>query len=303
MVFGHRFDFKSEPVLQKEFLSFPSDPSLYPENPTIQVIASSKPSLLDDFPLKTDWVDMSGQKARYHSMHPFGKADGEFTWALEIKEVVALIWEGSDKKIIYRKGKNYTPERLRFWIYHTFFPLVLELERKYRILHVGAVEIKGKPVLFSAFSFGGKSTLTDYFIQKGHTMLSDDSMAINKRGDRYYAIASYPFHRPYRELEALGYPVKNFATEPKPLHAVYLLKKCEPDAIVEINELKGIEKFKAFHYSTFIDFSFMKKERFDFFTQMSKHIPVYQVSIPWDLKRLDEVYETIVSYNEVTENS
>jgi hypothetical protein len=294
MIFGHRFDFQSEPVLEKEFLSFPSDPSQYPENPTIRVIASSEPSRLDAFPFKTDWFDMSGQKARYHSIHPYEEAGGAFPWALEVKDVVTLIWEASDQKIIYSKGKHYTPERLRFWIYHTFFPLVLELERKYRILHVGAVEIKGKPVLFSAFSFGGKSTLTDYFIQKGHTMLSDDSMAIDKRGDKYYAIASYPFHRPYREPETLGYLVENFATVPNPLHAVYLLEKCEPDAEVKIVELKGIEKFKAFHYSIFIDFSFMKQERFDFFTEMAKHVPVYKILIPWDLERLGEVYERIV---------
>jgi hypothetical protein len=125
-------------------------------------------------------------------------------------------------------------------------------------------------------------------------MLSDDSVAIDKRGEIYYAIASYPFHRPYRELETLGYPVKNFSTEPKPLHAVYLLEKCDPDEKVEIVELKGIEKFKAFHYSSFIDFDFMKKERFDFFTQMSKYIPVYKVTVPWDLDRLGEVYDKIV---------
>lgn len=294
MVFGHRFDFQCEPALQKEFLSFPSDPSQYPENPTIRVIASSKRSLLDAFTLKTDWMDMSGQKARYHSIHPYEETGGEFPWALEIKNVVTLTWQPSDQKIIYSKGKHYTSQRLRFWVYHTFFPLVLELERKYRILHVGAVEIKGKPVLFSAFSFGGKSTLTDYFIQKGHTMLSDDSIAIDKRGDTYYAIASYPFHRPYRELETLGYLVENFATEPKPLHAVYLLEKCEPDSEVKIVALKGIEKFKAFHYSTFIDFSFMKQERFVFFTEMAKHVPAYTITVPWDLERLDEVYEQLV---------
>ena len=111
----------------------------------------------------------------------------------------------------------------------------------------------------------------------------------------YYAIASYPFHRPYRELETLGYPVENFATEPKPLHAVYLLEKSEADAAVEIEELKGIEKFKAFHYSSFIDFSFMKQERFAFFTEMAKHVPVYKVKVPWDLDRLDEVYKAIVA--------
>lgn len=294
MIYGHRFDFQNEPILQKEYSSFPSNPSNYPDNKTIQVIEYSEDSSMKDFPLRTDWVLMSGQEARYYSVLPFEKTDKDFTWALEIKDIVTLIWDASDKKIIYSKGKNYTPQRLRFWVFHTFFPIVLELEHIYRILHVGSVEIEGKPVLFSAFSFGGKSTLTDYFIKKGHTMLSDDSMAIDKRGNKYYAIASYPYHRPYREVETLGYPVENFATEPKPLHAVYLLEKSEPEAKVEICELKGIEKFKAFHYTPFIDFSFMKKERFDFFTEMAKHVPVYKVKVPWNLERLDEVYEKIV---------
>jgi len=297
MIFGHRFDFQSEPILKKEYSSFPSDPSNYSEHKTIQVIESSKSLFLDEFSFKTDSIDMSGQKARYYSFHPFEEEDEEFTWALEIKDVVTLIWDASDKKIIYVKEKNYTPQRLCFWIFHTFFPIVLELEHIYRILHVGSVEIEGKPVLFSAFSFGGKSTMTDYFIKQGHTMLSDDSLAIDKRGDAYYAIASYPFHRPYRELETLGYPVKKFATEPKPLHAVYLLEKSEPNAKVEITDVKGIEKFKAFHYSSFIDFSFMKQERFSFFTEMSKHVPVYKVKVPWNLERLEEVYKAIVAMN------
>jgi len=297
MIFGHRFDFQSEPSFQEEYLSFFSQSAIDRDNQTIQVIESSKSSLVDALMLKSDWVLMSGQEARYYSLIPFQKAQKDFTWALEIKDVVILLWDASDKKIIYKKGENYTPRRLQFWIYHTFFPIVLELEHIYRILHVGSVEIEGKPVLFSAFSFGGKSTMTDYFIKRGHTMLSDDSVAIDKRGDRYYAIASYPFHRPYREVETLGYRVENFARESKPLHAVYLLEKSEPDAKIEINEIIGIEKFKAFHYSSFIDLSFMKKERFDFFTEMAKHVPVYRVVIPWDLKRLPEVYEMIVKHS------
>lgn len=296
MIFGHSFDFQNEPILQKEFLSFPSDPSYYSENKTICVVESSKNSFLKEFPFKTEWFALSGQETRYHSLLPFEDIDEDFTWALEIKDVVTLIWDASDQKIIYTKGSNYTPKRLQFWIFHTFFPMVLELQRKYRILHVGAVEIEGKPILFSAFSFGGKSTLTDYFIQKGHTLLSDDSLAIEKRENTYYAIASSPFHRPYREVETLGYPVKNFAIEPKPLHAIYILAKSELYTEVEIVELKGINKFKALHYSIFIMFEFMKQERFLFFTEMAKKIPVYEVHYPHDLKRLPEVYEKIVAH-------
>jgi hypothetical protein len=127
------------------------------------------------------------------------------------------------------------------------------------------------------------------------------SIAIERQGDTYYAISSYPFHRPYRETETLGYPVANFATEPKPIHAVYLLEKSEPNAAVEIIELKGIEKFKAFHYSSFIDFSFMKQERFGFFMETAKHVPVYKIIIPWDVERLNEVYDSICQHSKEIE--
>jgi hypothetical protein len=249
-----------------------------------------------DLMMKTVWFPMSGQEARYHSSTPFHKADTLFSWGLEIKNILTLVWDAKKREIHYSKAEGYAPERLRFWVLHTFLPRVFELERSYRILHVGSVEIENKPILFSAFSFGGKSTLTDYFIQKGHPLLSDDSLGIEKRDNSYYAIPSYPFHRPYRKIETLGYYVENISAEPKPLHAVYALEKVGPDADVSIEELMGIEKFKAFHYSNFIDFVFMKKERFEFFTEMAKHVPVYRINIPWDKARLEEVYQAIISH-------
>jgi hypothetical protein len=250
----------------------------------------------NNFKLKTDYFTLSGQEVRYHSSVPFHETNEAFSWGLEIKNVLTLVWNAKRREIEYSQGREYAPERLRFWVLHTFLPLVLELERSYRIMHVGSVEVEGKPILFSAFSFGGKSTLSNYFIQKGHTLLSDDSLAIDKRENVYYAISSYPFHRPYRQLETLGHKVENFNTQAKPLYAVYTLVKAEPDAKVEIVELKGIEKFKAFHYSSFIDFNFMKKERFTFFTEMAQHVPVYKITIPWDLERLEEVYTAIVEH-------
>ena len=296
MVHGYRFHFRNEPSLQMEFDSFPANPHTYPQKNNVEVIENSKFTKSNVFSTSSKWYPMSGREARYYSAVPFKEALSHFSWALEIKDVVTLYWDTESKKISYEKGKNYTPKQLQFWIFHTFFPIVLELENIYHFMHVGSVEVDGNPIVFSAPSFGGKSTLTDYFIQKGHRMLSDDSLGIDKRGKEYYAVSSYPFHRPYREPEALGYRVDNFATEAKPLHAVYLLNKSNPDVDVKIIEVKGIEKFKAFHYSSFIDFSFMKKKRFAFFTEMAKHVPLYNVSIPWDLNRLDEVYNAIVKH-------
>ncbi len=289
MIYQYHFDFKDEEVLQ-------SNPKKNVRG-IIPVIEDTHMILSETFQTVYPWMPASDMEIRYLSSLPFSKENHDISWAMEIRDILTLYWSKKSGEIRYKKGLNYSAKRLQFWLYHTFFPVMLELRGIYHILHVGSVEIVGKPVLFSAHSFGGKSTMTDYFIQRGHTMLSDDALGIEKIGTQYHAIPSYPFHRPYRKPEELGYPVANFATEPKPLHAVYLLEKSDPDATVEIVELKGIEKFKAFHYTTFIDLDFMKRERFEFFMEMAKYVPVYKVMIPWDLDRLPEVYEKIVHWS------
>jgi hypothetical protein len=288
IVFNHNIIFEDEPTLHDTII----DNTL----PLIYVKEVKNLPFIKEPSIDNPWIEMSLQNVRYHRWESKEDTDTSFSWALEVKDMFTLIWDTKKHIIHYKKEKNATTKKLQFWVYHTFLPLVFELEKTYRILHVGAVEIDGKPIAFSALSFGGKSTLTDYFIQQGHSMLSDDTVGIEKRGDDYYAIASYPFHRPYRETESLGYPVKNFASTPKPLHAIFLLEKADPLADVSIIALHGIEKFKAFHNSAFIFFDFTKQDRFFFFSKMSQQIPVYKIIIPWDLKRLHEVYSAIVTW-------
>ena len=288
IVFNHNIIFEDEPKLKDSVID-KTLPSIYVKE--INTLPFIKETSND-----TQWVESSLQQITYHRWEREEDTDTNFSWALEVKDIFTLIWDSNTRMICYVKDKNATAKNLQFWVYHTFLPLIFELEKTYRILHVGAVEVEGTPIAFSALSFGGKSTLTDYFIQQGHTMLSDDTVGIEKKGNDYYAIASYPFHRPYRETGTLGYPVKDFAFKPNPLHAIFLLQKVEPHADVSITKLHGIEKFKAFHNSAFIFFDFTKQDRFFFFSKMAKHIPVYKVTIPWDLERLQEVYAAIVKW-------
>ncbi len=288
MIFQCHFDFKDEALLQgiqqKEVRE------------VIPVRESTQKKISKMLPFTYEWITMSGQEARYLSVTPFTPHNYDISFGLEIKNRLTLAWDRDKKEILYSKGQGYSPDKLQFWLYHTFMPILLEFRNLYHILHVGAVKIEDKTVLFSAPSFGGKSTMTDYFIQQGHTMLSDDTLAIEEIDEKYYAIPSYPFHRPYRKLEDLGYRVENFATEVKPIDTIYLLNKSDKKTEIEIKELKGIKKFKALHYSIFIMFEFMKQERFLFFTEMAKRIPVYEVHYPHDLKRLPEVYKKIIAH-------
>lgn len=292
IIFAHTLLFNDEPSLNGNREDFSQDFPL-----RISVLEDKKSYGSYVFLLKSEKVLLSGVDAYYYSQKAFEHLDEKAVWALEIKDILFLVWDSRKRQIVYRKGRHYSTERLRFWVYHTFFPLVLALQNRYYLLHAGAVEVEGMPVLFSAFSFGGKSTLTNYFLKKGHTLLSDDSLAVEVKNDQFYAVPSYPYYRPYREMQSLGYYTENFAQESKTIHVVYALKKMDARGDVIITELQGIEKFKALYKSIFIDFDFMKKKYFDFFTQMATHIPIYEVSIPWDLARLEEVYNAICMHS------
>lgn len=290
MIHAHHFFFADQPALQEEYESFGFERR---ENDP-EAIVVGEIAKHDGFQLRNGLRFLSGRLCHFLSDGAFTDLRGGEEWGLEVVDVLTLVWDAKRRNIYYGRGRNFTPELLRFWVFHTFFPIVLSLERHYKMMHVGAVEIDGGPVLFSAASYGGKSTMTHHFLQKGYPLFSDDTLAIEKAGEHYLAHPSFPYHRPYREPETLGIPFGNFAREPAPVKAIFELKRAAPDAEIVIEPVKGVEKFNILHQSQFIRFRFMKHERFAFALEMARVVPVYHITVPWDLARIDEVYTAIV---------
>lgn len=254
--------------------------------------------LLTRLSFKTDWLTMSEKKIRYFSEKPFATKCKSISWALEIEETMVLIWDSNRREIYYEELMYYTADKLLFWILHTFLPLVLELDDKYKILHMGSVEVREKAILFSALSYGGKSTLTDYFLKKGHALIGDDTVALEKKNNKYSVISSYPYYRPYREVGTLGFLSENYSLYARELQCIYVLKKVESKESVNIQKICGVKKFKALHLSSYIFFDYMQEERFSFFSRISSLIDVYEISVPWELSRLNEVYEMILLHTQ-----
>lgn len=293
MIHAHHFHFVDQPTLQEEYASFGFKSVV---DQTKNVICVEEIVTYKGFENRTVMRYLSGRASFYLSDTLFDKITANDDWGLEIEDVLTLIWDASKKRILYGRGKLFTSKLLQFWIFHTFFPIALELQREYKMLHVGAVEVEGSPILFSGPSFAGKSTMTDFFLQQGHTLFSDDTLPVKEENGAYVVYPSFPYHRPYREPETLGYRVDNFARKPAVIKAVFDLVSVAPDAPVEIHSPKGIARFKSVFYSGFIKFSFMKKERLIFFSAMAQSIPVYQINIPWDKDRLPEVYDAITQH-------
>lgn len=214
-----------------------------------------------------------------------------------IKDVISFHVQLKTNKIYYKYYKYGNQELLKYWLFHTFLPIVLTLENEYYYIHAGAVEIENKPILFIANSFGGKSTLTDFFIKKNHTLISDDKVATYIKDENIYSVPSYSYHRPYRKVEDLGIYVENFAKEVKPIYKIYNLIKSDKNADISINEIIGIKKFTALRYATDVDLQVNKESRFSMLSTIANKIRIYDIAIPWDLDRLEEVYQTIIEHN------
>jgi len=288
MIFGHTIDFVDDPVLNSHFQNR--------ENSFVRGTIKVQECSLPHFEVISASMPHSLQKVRYGTHTSFEETKGKnAVWMMEIIGVLKLVWFPAIDTIGYEKGSGFSSQRLRFWVYHTFLPLLLQMEGIYNILHAGCVEVEGKAIVFIAPSFGGKSTLTDLFLQQGHRLLSDDTLAVDtmKNGE-YRAIASWPFHRPFREPEILGKETEAFVTKPLEIAAVYRLSKTEAHAKVAIEEMRGIEKFRQIHYSSFIPLNFLKKRIFAFHTDFAHNIPLYRLSIPWEKRRLNDVYQTVL---------
>ncbi len=174
--------------------------------------------------------------------------------------------------IIYHR-KILLTQLLEYWSLHTLLPIFFTVEEKFDFLHAGAVEVEGKPILFIAESYGGKSTMTDFFIKRNHRLISDDKVATFKKDEIYYAVPSHPHHRPYRMAEDLGYFVKNMSACSKPIHVIYELENADANTDVIISELHGMKKFETLRISSQINLSFLRTQRFALLIDIAREIP------------------------------
>lgn len=214
-------------------------------------------------------------------------------WCFEVEGVVRFTWKGGSRLVAIESLKECTDKLIAFWLIHIFLPLYFTLEGWYEVIHACAVEVDGHAVLFTGPSHGGKSTLTDFFLQQGHSLISDDKVATFADDGRYFAVPSHPNHRPYRRAEDLGHRVERFSRQVQHIDRIYALKAAEPDAPVRIEAVKGHRKFADLLPSHLFDLGIERERRIRYLTALLGWVPVYRVTLPWELKRLKAVHDAI----------
>ena len=235
------------------------------------------------------------QVALYSDTEPATSDPGQ-GWCFEVKDIARFFWVSNDRIIEYERGELCTEELIAFWLIHIFLPIYFTLEGIYEFIHASAVEVAGCTVLFTGPSHGGKSTMTDFFLQQGHTLVSDDKVATFVESGQYFALPSHPNHRPYRKFEDLGSRVIDFSPDPRPLRGFYALRADDPAADVSVEEITGHEKFAQILPGYLFDFPFMKEKRLRYLAGMVSAVPVFRVGVPWDLERLDDVHAAITGH-------
>ena len=235
-----------------------------------------------------------GRKVYLQSNRCIARSSEYYTFTIE--GVIIFRWEKGTNTIRYTTLKDANGRLIQYWLLHTFLPVYYLLEEKYQMLHVGGVELDGKACFFAAPSFGGKSTLTHYFLQQGHRLLSDDTLGVYKKGKQYYAVPSYPYIRNYRKIEDLGSPVENFSRQSMPIGRIYRLVQVGSNSDISIRKTRGIEKFSVVEMCRDIKFPIAKEEHLEAWIDFTRNIPIYEIMIPQDQNRLEEVYQAIIKH-------
>lgn len=180
----------------------------------------------------------------------------------QLKDIAGCKVQNGKKVIIMPKlGLNHTI--LRLFVLTSVLGCIL-IQRKIPAIHGSSVVIGDQCIIIAGNSGAGKSTITNEFILKGHSFLSDDVSVINyDQLERMYVQPGHPFRKLHKDsaqhyclnienCERIEYeedkyliPVHDsFIDRPIRLNALVEIVPKEVDA-VSIQKLSGIEKLNV----------------------------------------------------------
>lgn len=258
----------------------------------------NNPHQLGDFTYHTPTIQLHGREVQLSSTHSLfsSRLMAERCWKIEVGELFIFTWcNNSNSMYLYSKNKIDT-DKLLFWLLHTVIPVYLILQEASVFLHASSVDVEGKAVLFLAPSFGGKSTLADFFLTHKHPLLSDDKVRLLFRKGEYFAYPSYPYRRAHREVETLGDYTDNFANTSLPIGNVYVLNSIEPIGDCGIERIVGLEKFEMLKSAYLYEPVSLSEIEMRHLMNLMVHSNVYGVSVPKEIARLQEVYQIIMNH-------
>lgn len=216
--------------------------------------------------------------------------------------------------IYYDFMKSFPKGRLQSYLLGVLMATLLR-QRGFLVLHACGVAKDGQAVAFVGESGWGKSTLAEYFCQRGYTLLSDDVMAVQVGQEgQAEVLPSYPqirlrpeagryLRRDFDDLpEVKATAGKRFTTperfpdRPLPLHKLYLM---DPGYTTE-NAVEPMPARRALlrliqhtRATNLIKAPAFQARLLRQCEQLIRHVPVERLCRVKDLRRLHEIYELV----------
>lgn len=274
-------------------LNIPNDQTIRPE---ITLSQAPPTGLMSEITCGFPLYQSHGRKVYLYSDRIFEKNTDKQPWCYEVKDVLRFYWYAGDSTIYYRLDKKGDASLLSFWFIHLLLPLYFTLEKRFDFFHAGAVRVEDKNILFLAPSMGGKSTMTDFFLKQGHSLIADDKVATFSAKNQFMTVASHPYHRPYRKFEDLGTRVQHYENICEPIHALYSLQKSPASSKPLISEVSGVDKFKTILPNYLYMFPYLMAYRLQYLSKVLHSIKMFHIQIPWDQKQLGSVHDSICQH-------
>lgn len=251
------------------------------------------------FEYYTPVVEIHGQETQLFSNISLSSSRllDERCWRIHIKGLFSFSWGNNSNTLTLKYENRLYLDKLSFWLLHTIIPIYLMLKQSSVLLHASVVEVDNRALSFVAPSFGGKSTLADFFVKQNHPLLSDDKVRLDFTGENYTVFSSYPYRRPYREFEKLGDHSEYFSNKPLPLGNIYVLKYVDPKDNCSIETIQGLYKFEVLKSAYLYEPVSMSKVEMEHLLNLVRHSAVYQVNMPKDIRKLPEVYHMIIEHS------
>lgn len=245
-----------------------------------------------------------------------GHADGGHR--LRMYEMCDFVLDAGGGTVVIERLPHVDADAIEHMLIDQALPRLLS-ERGELVVHAGAVCVDGDCLLLLGESGWGKSTLAASFLQRGHTLLSDDCVVMRESGTRTLAMPTYPSLRMFDDsiVNAMGdcaqsSPVAFYTDKRRialadgasddacPVRAAYVLNDPEIPAttigITPLAPMNGCMALIRHGFRLDVASSAQHRAQLQQASMAASHIPVYALSYPRRYDLRNEVVDRLLAH-------
>ncbi len=282
-------------------------------------------------------LPLFSESSHFFYSSPYNDADGNPILRVRMLDKNHFIFFYSDdlRIAVARDGReivadwpdNYSVEDAATYILGPILGFVLRL-RGILPLHASSVAVDDRAIALLGAPGAGKSTTAATFARMGYSVISEDIVTLDERGDSFWVQSGYPRINLWpssvlamfgaedalpvvtpawgKRYLALGHAGLQFQSEPLPLSAIYFLDARDSDSRMPIIEpLEGIAALMTLVSNTYVNYvldSGMRSHEFDVLGRLVSKVPVISIRASADYAHLSDLCNGIAADSRMRRN-